>query len=223
MRTRLLAAPIALVLGVAFSFAMYRWHPPYTNPSPGQTKIWIVTAIPFAGLAVTIVWGLRRSAAAIGWIVLAALTGLAYYAAGANRWDSVLNTAALPLGLEVFYGAIVLGHLLRFRESRSRPAGAGAPTRSRVMRYGLVLLVATVIATLPCLVPWTDETGSTVAFCLAVIAPVWLSTVFILAQWARNRASTLAARVWLAATLLCLPLLFFGVLLSHVTLNIGGE
>ncbi len=102
MRTRLLVAAGALLLGIAFSYAMYRVQPPFMNPSPGQTRIWILSAIPFAGLAVLIACGLRHSAGAVGWIVLAALTGLAYYAAGANRWDSGLNTASLPLGLEVF-------------------------------------------------------------------------------------------------------------------------
>ena len=41
-------------------------------------------------------------------------------------------------------------------------------------------------------------------------------------QWARDRASRWAARAWATATILCLPLLFFGVLLSHVTFP-GGE
>jgi len=220
MRERLISATAALLLGVAFSYAMYRWQPPYMNPSPAQTKVWVQTSIPFAGLAVLIAWGLRRSAAALGWIVLAALTGLAY-AVSSHWWQWGVNSPTVPLGFQVFYGVIVLGHLLRFRGPRSSPAETGAPASHNgnpARRHWRVLVVATVIASLPCLAPWTDGTGSVVAFCVAAIAPLWLSTAVVLIQWTRDRASRWAARAWLAATVLCLPLLFFGVLLSHVNL-----
>ena len=84
-RERLIYAAGALGLGVAFSFAMSRWQPPYLNPSPNQAYVWLFTLIPFVGLAGLIVAGLSRSTSALGWIVLATLTGLAY-AAGANQW-----------------------------------------------------------------------------------------------------------------------------------------
>src|SRR5262249_2463711 len=141
MRERLIGATAALVLGVAFSYAMYRWQPPYTNPSPGQTKIWIVTAIPFAGLAVLIGCGLRRSAGVLGWVVLAALTGLAY--GGSSLWWRLRVTGTTPLDYEVFYGAIVLGNLLRFRgrPSRRTESTTGAPNATAARRLGIALLV----------------------------------------------------------------------------------
>jgi hypothetical protein len=216
-RTRWLDAAVALLLGVAFSFAIYHWLPPYTNPSPGQTRIWVLTSIPFAGLAVLLAAGVRRSVGALGWIALAALTVLAY----ANLWwQWGVNSATVPLGFQVFYGVIVLGHVLRFRGRPPRPAETIAsthPNGKAARRYGLILIVATVIASLPCFMPWSDGTDSVVAFCVAVIAPLWLSAAFVFVQWARDRAGRWAATAWLAATILCLPLLFFGVLLSHLS------
>jgi len=219
-----LGATVALLLGVALSYAMYRWHPPYTDQSPNPTWVWVLTAIPFAGLAVLIACGLRRSAAVLGWIVLAALTFLAYENLwGRDPWS--LSSASMPLGFQMFYGVIVLVHLSRFR-GRPSPAERvwfdDAQREGSPRRYGLILLVCTGIAALPCLKPWADVTGSVVEFCVLVIAPLWLSTVFILIERARDRASMWAARGWLVATLLCLPILFFGVLLSHVTLPAPG-
>lgn len=219
---RLLGAAIALLLGVAFSFAMYSWQTPYGQQPPYQTKDWLWSSIPFAGLAALIVGGLRRSAAALGWIVLAALTSLAY-AASANLWwlktGSYLDTATIPLWLQFFWGMIVLGNLVRFRERRSRPAEAEAPTipaATTVRRLGIILLASTAIAFSPIL-PWTHATGRVLAFCLAAVCPLCLSSGFALVQFARGRESKTAAKAWLGATLLVLLGVFMAVAASHLT------
>ena len=183
-------------------------------------------SIPFAGLAALIVGGLRRWAAALGWVVLAALTSLAY-AASANLWwlktGSYLDTATIPLWLQFFWGMVVLGNLVRFREPRSRPAEADAPTTpdaTRVRRLGIILLASTAIAFSPIL-PWTHATGRVLAFCVAVVVPICLSSGFALVQFAQGRESRTAAKVWLGATLLVLLAVFMALAASHLTWPAG--
>ena len=210
--TRLLPAAGALALGVAFSFAMYRWQMPYTRPSPAEAHAWAFTSIPFAGLAVLIVLGLRRSASVLGWIVLAALTAVAFVvAAHVGTHGSFADNAMI---LQILYGAVFLVHL-RAHDRRKRPEESTAPmkTNTKTPRtLGIILLVCTGIALIPSTPPWDPGAGHAIAFGVAFAAPLWLSAAFALSQWARGRArSETAAWAWFFAALLGLLVLFVEV------------
>ena len=61
-------------------------------------------ALPFAGLAVMILGGLRAVPAALAWLVLAVMTASAYVGAA----TSSSSTAAVLYVAPLFYGAVVL-------------------------------------------------------------------------------------------------------------------
>ena len=179
MRERLITAAVALLLGVAFCFAMYAWQTPYKYPSPNEANAPLFASIPFAGLAVLIVFGLRRSASVLGWIVLATLIGLAF-APGAHSWGGTTPNDAMFYRL--LYGAIVLGHLLAGKHPpRPEEAKAAIP-------LGIVLLASTVIAAFVCTRFTGTQWGTT-----AIVAPLWLSAAFALGKLAVGRT-----RVWFA-------------------------
>lgn len=220
VRARLLTAAGALLLGVAFCFAMYRGLTPYRYPSPKETYAWLFTSIPFAGLALLIVFGLRRAASLLGWVVLAALTVVAFVAA-AGLWGGG-STPDAAVFLEVFYGAIVLVHLRAHqRPSRREESAAAMKANTKTPRtLGNALLIFTGIALLPSAAPWDAGTGHALAFGIAFAAPLWLSAAVALRQLARDRARTdVAGWAWFVAALLGLLLLFVAVGLSHLTFN----
>ncbi len=217
-RERLITAAGAFLLGVGFCFAMYRWQTPYRYPSPKEAYAWLFTSIPFAGLAVLIALGLRRSASLLGWIVLATLTCVAF-AAAAGLWAGG-STPDAAVFLQVFYGAIVLVHL-RANQRLYRPEESTAAVTANARtprRLAIALLVCTGIAALPVTAPWDPGTGGALAFGIAFVAPLWLSAAFALRQLARDQTRTdAAAWAWFLATLVGLAVLFAAVGLSHLT------
>jgi hypothetical protein len=121
MRVRAIDAAIALLLGIAFCFVMYWWQLRYPYAAHGLSFV-LFTAIPFAGLAAMVMGGMRPVAAALGWLVLALMTGSVYVEAA----TSSSSTAAVLYLAPFFYGAIVLSILfavdsiLRTRRERHR-------------------------------------------------------------------------------------------------------
>jgi len=212
MRARVLDATGALGLGVAFCFAMYRWQMPYTHPSPAEAHAWVFTSIPFAGLAVLIVLGLRRSASVLGWIVLAALTAVAFVVgAHLGTHGSFGDNAVF---LQILYGAVFLAHLRAYQRPRApQESRADMKTNTKTPRtLGIILLVCTGVALIPSTPPWDPGTLHAVAFGVTFAAPLWLSAAFALRQWARGRArSETAAWAWFFAALLGLLVLFVEV------------
>jgi biotin transporter BioY len=102
-RRRAVAAAAALLLGVAFCFVMYWWQLRYRYAFHGLTDN-LFLAIPFAGLAVMILGGMTRIAAAVSWLVLAGLTGVAYVAAA----TSSSSTASIVFVVPFVWGGIVV-------------------------------------------------------------------------------------------------------------------
>jgi hypothetical protein len=218
MRVRLYTAAAALGLGFAFCLGMNRLQPLYAHPLYGQAQEWLLTAIPFAGLAALIVAGLSRQASVRGWIVLAALTAIAF-AAGDHNFAGSSHSGAV-LFFQVFYGLIVVIHLGgHLRGAGKAPLHADPVTARRI---AIALGIFTVLAASPAFAPWVDGTGTEFAFGLAFAAPLWLSTVFAMRQVAVGRPKRSApVYLWFGAALVGLFVLFIAVALSHVAL--GGE
>jgi hypothetical protein len=152
----------------------------------------------------------------VGWIALAALTVLAFAAAG-DRWGGGTPEAAVYF--QVFYGAIVLVHLLgHWLGETSTPLRAN---RAIALGLGIALLVFTGIALLPIRTEgWDSETIKGLALGIAFAAPFWLSTVFALVQLALGRAKWRpAAYLWFGSALLGLFMLFVAVGISHLEIE----
>jgi hypothetical protein len=214
VRARLLGATSAFALGVAFCFATYRLQHPYVWGTVMSPRL--IVSIPFAGLAVLIAFGLRRSASVVGWIALAALTVLAFAAAG-GRWFGGTPEAAVDL--QVFYGAIILVHLVGHSLGETRtPLKAN---RAIALSIGTALLVFTGIALLPIRTEgWDSETANALALGIAFAAPFWLSSVFALVQLALGRAKyRAAAYMWFGSALLGLFMLFVALGISHLEIE----
>ncbi len=101
-QTRAGGAAAVLLLGLAFCFIMYWWQLRYVYAFRDPVAN-LYLGIPFAGLAVMVAAGMGRTAAALSWLVLAGLTGLAYVGAA----TSSSSTAAV-----VFVAPFVWGGLL---------------------------------------------------------------------------------------------------------------
>lgn len=103
LSTRAVEAAAALLLGVAFCFVVFWWQFDY---EPGARGVWqpLVAATPFAGLALLVLGGMRRLATSIAFIVLAALTGLAFAADA----ESTGSTSGLVWIGPLIYGPVVL-------------------------------------------------------------------------------------------------------------------
>jgi quinol-cytochrome oxidoreductase complex cytochrome b subunit len=116
LRRRAVAAAAVLLLGVAFCFAMYWWQLRYEYAAHG-VGLPLFTSLPFVGLAVMVFAGMGRVAAVLEWLVLAALTGIAYISAA----TSSSSTAVVVFIAPFVYGAIVLSILFAVdRVVRSR-------------------------------------------------------------------------------------------------------
>jgi hypothetical protein len=102
-RSRAVAAAAVLLLGVAFCFVTYWWQLRYQYAGHGL-GLPVFAAIPFAGLAVLVIFGLGRAVTALSWIVLAAITACSYLAAA----TSASSTAALAFGVPYILFAIVV-------------------------------------------------------------------------------------------------------------------
>jgi hypothetical protein len=117
------AAAAVLLLGTAFCFVMYWWQLRYRYAFHDPTGN-LLLAIPFAGLAAMVAGGMRRVAAALGWVVLAVMTGSAYIEAA----KSSSSTAPVLYLAPFFYGAIVLSILFAVDSIlRARREGRRAP------------------------------------------------------------------------------------------------
>ena len=103
LRRRAVETSVALLLGIAFCFVMYWWQLRYHYASHGF-GLNLFMALPFAGLAVMILGGLRAVPAALAWLVLAVMTASAYVGAA----TSSSSTAAVLYVAPLFYGAVVL-------------------------------------------------------------------------------------------------------------------
>jgi hypothetical protein len=99
---RAVSTAAVLSLGVGFCFVMYWWQLRYQYAFRDPVAN-LYLAIPFAGLAVMVAVGMGRGAAALSWLILAGLTGLAYVSAA----TSSSSTAAV-----VFVAPFVWGGLL---------------------------------------------------------------------------------------------------------------
>jgi hypothetical protein len=116
-------AAIVLLLGVAFCFVMYAWQLRYAYAAHGLA-INLLVALPFVGLALMVLGGMGRVASALGWLVLAGLTGIAYIAAA----TSSSSTAAVIFIVPFLYGTIAnsiifaIDTILRNRRQRTRDA-----------------------------------------------------------------------------------------------------
>jgi hypothetical protein len=118
-KRRLGWAVAAVLLGVAFCFAMYGWQSRYEYALDNPVGNLLI-ALPFVALAGLIVCGMGRTAATLGWVVLAALTGFAYVAAA----TSTSSTAVLVFLVPFFWGGIAVAvifavdQVIRSRHSR---------------------------------------------------------------------------------------------------------
>jgi phosphotransferase system glucose/maltose/N-acetylglucosamine-specific IIC component len=122
-----IAALAVLLLGVAFCFVMYWWQLRYTYAFHGAAGN-LVLAIPFAGLAVMVAFGMSRLAAVASWLVLAALIGLAYVSAA----TSSSSTAAIVFIVPFVYGGVIVSVIfavdstIRRRMQRRRSSAEAA-------------------------------------------------------------------------------------------------
>jgi hypothetical protein len=123
LRSRAVEAATVLLLGVAFCFVMYTWQLRYPYAAHGLGII-LVVALPFLGLSLMVLGGMGRVATALGWLVLAALTGVAYIAAA----TSSSSTAVLVFIVPFLYGTIAnsiifaVDAILRSRKRRALDA-----------------------------------------------------------------------------------------------------
>jgi hypothetical protein len=85
---------------------MYWWQLRYPYAAHGL-GLNLFAAIPFLGLAAMVIGGMGRVATGLGWLILAALTGIAYVAAA----TSASSTAALVFIAPFFYGAVAVSIL----------------------------------------------------------------------------------------------------------------
>ena len=121
LRSRAVEAAAVLLLGIAFCCVMYAWQLRYAYAAHGL-GVNLFVALPFVGLAAMVLGGMGRVATVLGWLVLAALTGIAYITAA----TSSSSTAVLVYLVTFLYGAIVLSILfavdsiLRTRRERHR-------------------------------------------------------------------------------------------------------
>ncbi len=115
-RSRAVGATAVLLLGIAFCFVMYWWQLRYQYAFHDATGN-LYLAVPFAGLAAMVAGGMGRLPAALGWLVIAFLTGAAYI--GNATSDS--STASLVFVAPFIYGTLALSilfaidHILRHR------------------------------------------------------------------------------------------------------------
>jgi biotin transporter BioY len=125
MRSRAVEAAAALLLGVAFCFVMYWWQLRYEYPFHGWAAN-LVFGIPFAALAAMVVGGMSLPAAALGWLVLAVLTGSAYVdaATSSSSTASIAFVAPFIPGLVVVSLIFAVDHILRQRRKSKSPTGA---------------------------------------------------------------------------------------------------
>ena len=101
--SRGVAAAAVLLLGLAFCFGMYWWQLRYEYALRDPVaNLYLV--IPFAGLAVLVVAGMTRAAAAASWLVLAGLTGVAYVWAA----RSSSSTAAVAFVAPFLWGGLLV-------------------------------------------------------------------------------------------------------------------
>lgn len=120
---RLVAAAAVLVLGVAFCFAMYGWQLQYKygfHDPAGN----LLLALPFAGLAVMVACGMGRLAAIVSWLILAALTGIAYVAAATSSSSTAALVFIAPFVYATFGVSVIFAvdQIVRHRKLvRPRP------------------------------------------------------------------------------------------------------
>jgi len=118
-------AAVVLLLGLTFCYVMYWWQLRYQYAFHGLAAN-LIFAIPFAALAAMVAGGMSRPAAALGWLVLAVLTGSAYVDAA----TSSSSTAAIAFVAPFFPGLVVVSlifavdHIVRRRRRSKSPAGA---------------------------------------------------------------------------------------------------
>ena len=123
LRGRAVEAAAVLLLGIAFCFVMYAWQLRYAYAAHGLA-VNLFVALPFIGLALMVLGGMGRVATALGWFVLAGLTGVAYIGAATNS----SSTAVLIFIAPFFYGTIAnaiifaVDTILRNRGRRSLDA-----------------------------------------------------------------------------------------------------
>jgi len=123
LRSRAVEAAAVLLLGIAFCFVMYAWQLRYAYAAHGLA-VNLFVALPFIGLALMVLGGMGRVATALGWFVLAGLTGVAYIGAA----TSSSSTAVLIFIAPFFYGTIAnaiifaVDTILRNRGRRSLDA-----------------------------------------------------------------------------------------------------
>jgi hypothetical protein len=124
-RARAVGAAAALVLGIAFCFVMYRWQLRYEFAFQGLAAN-LVLAVPFAGLAAMVLGGMSRPAAALGWLVLAVLTGLAYVSAARSSTSTAPIVFVTPFIYGTFVSSIIFAvdHILQHRKGAERPVGS---------------------------------------------------------------------------------------------------
>jgi hypothetical protein len=118
-------AATVLLLGIAFCFVMYWWQLRYEYAFHSLAGN-LIFAIPFAGLAVMVVGGMSRPAAAFGWLVLAFLTGSAYVDAATSSSSTAAIAYAGPFitGIPVVSVIFAVDPILRRRRKSKSPASA---------------------------------------------------------------------------------------------------
>jgi hypothetical protein len=119
MRARPIRAAITLLLGVAFCFVMYAWQLHYEYAAHGLAMNFIV-ALPFRGLALMVLAGMGRTATALGWLVLAALTGIAYIGAAMSSSSTAVLIFIAPFAYGTIANVIIFAvdAILRTRKLR---------------------------------------------------------------------------------------------------------
>jgi hypothetical protein len=126
---RAVGAAAVVSLGVAFCFAMYWWQLRYKYPFRDPVAN-LYLAIPFAGLAVMVAAGMGRTAAALSWLVLAGLTGLAYVGAA----TSSSSTAAVVFAAPFVWGGLLVSVIFAvdhtMRRRRRKREGHAPSTRT---------------------------------------------------------------------------------------------
>jgi hypothetical protein len=120
--SRGVGAAAVLLLGLAFCFGMYWWQLRYEYAFRDPVaNLYLV--IPFAGLAVLVAAGMTHAAAALSWLVLAGLTGVAYVWAA----TSSSSTAAVAFVAPFLWGGLlvstifVVDYTIRRRRRKRAP------------------------------------------------------------------------------------------------------
>lgn len=121
-----IGAAVVLLLGLAFCFGMYWWQLRYEYALRDPVaNLYLV--IPFAGLAVMVAAGMGRTAAAVSWLVLAGLTGVAYVEAA----TSSSSTAAVAFVAPFVWGGLLVSAIFVVdytTRRRRRKRGHHVPT-----------------------------------------------------------------------------------------------